>query len=118
MDAKCNLKYQSYSPRKVNVVLDKIRGKSLQEVEYTLKTIPKRSSGIIYKAVRSAGANLSVKMGKKLNLNKVWVKTAYCTKGPMKYLRRYRAGAMGRAMPYKKKMCHLTVIVSDAKEVE
>lgn len=118
MESKCNLKYQRYSYRKVKQVLDKIRGKSLSEAENALAFIPKRTTEVVRKAMRSAGANLAVKMGKKVDLNNAWVKEAYSTKGPMTYLRRFHAGPQGRAMPYKKKMCHLTVVVSDSKEVD
>jgi len=33
----------------------------------------------------------------------------------MKFLRRYNAGPMGRAMPYTRNMCHIKVVVSDNK---
>ena len=35
--------------------------------------------------------------------------------GPMKNLKRIQPGPQGRAMPYKRNVCHLTVTVSDVK---
>ncbi|MBI4656361.1 MAG: 50S ribosomal protein L22 [Elusimicrobia bacterium] len=116
MEAKCYLKYQKNSARKVGQVLNQVRGKTLFEAEQILRAVVKGSSALVAKAVRSAGANLSVKLGRKIDLNSVRIKTAYSNAGPMKHLKRYNAGPQGRAMPYKKNMCHLTVVVSDAKE--
>lgn len=115
MEAKCNLKYQRYGRRKVGQLLDQIRGKSLFEAEHILVSIPMRATELVHKAVKSAGANLSVKMGKKLDLKSVWVKAAFANQGPMKFLKRVQPGPQGRAMPFKRKMCHLTVTVSDTK---
>ncbi len=118
MEAKCYLKYQRYGTRKVGQVLTKVKGKTLYEAEQILKFISKRPSDIVHKAVMSAGANLSVKLGKKVDLKSVWITTAYSCMGSMKALRRFNAGPMGRAMPFKRSMCHITVIVSDSKEVK
>lgn len=118
MEAKCNLKYQRYGRRKVGQLLDQIRGKSLYQAEQILANIPMRATELVNKAVRSAGANLSVKLGKKLDLKSVWVKTCYADQGPMKFLRRVQPGPQGRAMPFKRKMCHITVTVTDIKEAK
>ncbi|MEA3306820.1 MAG: uL22 family ribosomal protein [Elusimicrobiota bacterium] len=118
MEAKCYLKYQRYGTRKVGEVLKKVAGKSLYEAETILKFMSKRPSDIVHKAVMSAGANLSVKLGKKVDLKSTWVKEAYSCMGSMKALRRFNAGPMGRAMPFKRSMCHITVIVSDSKGVK
>ncbi|MBI4803468.1 MAG: 50S ribosomal protein L22 [Elusimicrobia bacterium] len=115
MDAICKLKYQRYGRRKVARLLDQIRGKSLFEAQHILAGIPMRATELVHKAVKSAGANLSVKLGKKLDIKNIWVKTAFADQGPMKFLRRVQPGPQGRAMPFKRKMCHITVAVSDTK---
>lgn len=116
MDAKCYVKYQRYGRRKVGQVLDQIRGKSLYEAERILGTLPMRCTEVLQKAVKSAGANLSVKLGRKVDLKAVWVKEAFANQGPTKFLRRMQPGPQGRAMPFKRKMCHITMTVSDSKE--
>lgn len=116
MEAKCNLKYQRCGRRKVARLLDAIRGKSLFEAQYILASIPAMSTTLVQKAIKSAGANLSVKLGKKLDLKSIWVKTAFADQGPMKFLRRVQPGPQGRAMPFKRKMCHVTVMVSDTRK--
>jgi len=118
MEAICKLKYQRYGRRKVEQLLDQIRGKSLYEAQNILAAIPMRSTELVGKAIRSAGANLSVKLGKRLDLKTIWVKTAFADQGPMKALKRVQPGPQGRAMPFKRKMCHVTVTVSDTKEAQ
>ena len=73
------------------------------------------ATDVVGKAIKSAGANLSVKLGKKLDLKQVWVTECYADQGPMKFLRRVQPGPQGRAMPFKRKMCHIHVAVSDTK---
>lgn len=115
MEAICKLRYQRYGRRKVGQLLDQIRGKSLFQAEQILASIPMRATGLVHDAVKSAGANLSVKLGKKLDLKTIWVTAAFADQGPMKMLRRVQPGPQGRAMPFKRKMCHITVAVSDTK---
>ncbi|MDA8244637.1 MAG: uL22 family ribosomal protein [Elusimicrobia bacterium] len=116
MDAKCHLKYQRYGRRKVAQLLDQVRGKSLYEAQYILAALPRRATDVVGKAIKSAGANLSVKLGRKLDLKQVWVTECFSDQGPMKFLRRVQPGPQGRAMPFKRKMCHISVVVSDTKK--
>jgi len=115
MEAKCHLRYQRYGRRKVAQLLDAVRGKSLWEAQYILAAQPRIATDIVGKAIKSAGANLSVKLGKKLDLKQVWVSECFADQGPMKFLRRVQPGPQGRAMPFKRKMCHIHVAVSDTK---
>ncbi|MCX5783662.1 MAG: uL22 family ribosomal protein, partial [Elusimicrobia bacterium] len=115
MEAVSKAKFQRYGRRKVGQVLDQIRGKTVMKAEHAMSAIPRRCATLVLKTIDSASANLSVKLGKKLDPNGVWISTAYVDQGPMKQLKRFQPGPQGRAMPYKRKMCHLTVIVSDTK---
>lgn len=115
MEARCYLRYQRYGRRKVGRLLDEIRGKSLFQAEQILASIPMKATELVQDAIKSAGANLSVKLGKKLDIKSIWVTTAYADQGPMKMLRRVQPGPQGRSMPFKRKMCHITVAVSDIK---
>lgn len=116
MEAKCHLRYQRYGRRKVGQLLDQVRGKSLYEAQYILANLPRIATDVVGKAIKSAGANLSVKLGRKLDLKQVWVTECFADQGPMKFLRRMQPGPQGRAMPFKRKMCHIHVAVSDTKE--
>ena len=118
MEAKCILRYQRYGRRKVAQLLSAIKGKSLFEAGYLLANTPRGATTVVNKAMQSAGANLSVKLGKKLDLKSIYVSTAFADQGPMKMLRRVQPGPQGRAMPFKRKMCHITIMVSDTKEAK
>lgn len=96
-------------------MLDEIRGKDIQTAQAILAVVPRRAAVAVTKTMRSAAANLSVKLGRKVDLNSIWIKSAWSDKGPMKPLRRIRPGPMGRAMPFKRKLCHITIVVSDGK---
>ncbi len=115
MEAVAYSRYQRYGRRKVGQVLDEIRGKDIQTAQAILAVIPRRAATPVGKTMRSAAANLSVKLGRKVDLNSIWIKSAGSDKGPMKPLKRIRPGPMGRAMPYKRKMCHITIVVTDGK---
>ena len=72
---------------------------------------------IIYKVVgKGTEAMAEMKAGKKLDFSKVFIKEAFANLGPSGHLKRVQPGPQGRAMPYKKSMCHLTVIVTDEKK--
>jgi len=105
-------KFQRYGSRRVNLVLDQIRGKNVKEAEEVLPFIAKRTADLVAKTLHSAAANLEVKAGKKLDFSKVYIKEAFANLGPSKHLRRVQPGPQGRAMPYKKSVCHLTVVVT------
>ena len=116
MEACAKAKFQRYGSRKVNLVLDQIRGKNVKAAEDVLPFIAKRTSDLVFKTLHSAAANLEVKAGKKLDMTHVFIKEAFANLGPSNHLKRVQPGPQGRAMPYKKSMCHLTVIVTDEKK--
>jgi len=116
MDAFAKAKFQRYGSRKVGLVLDQIRGKTVKKAQDVLPFIEKRTADLVYKTVNSATANLGIKLGKPVDAAKVYIKEAYANIGPMGNLRRVQPGPQGRAMPYRKSMCHLTVVVSDEKK--
>lgn len=109
MEATARAKYQRISWRKVRPVLDLVRGKSVEQAYRILKFIPKTAKTVVEKTIHSAVSNA----GKNVPVGNLYLKRVYVTPGPV--LKRFRAGPMGRPMPYKRKTCHLTVVVSDEK---
>ena len=116
MEALAKAKFQRFGRRKVAQVLDQIRGKSVLSAEQIADILPRTCAVMVKKTVHAAAANLSVKLGRKADPALMWIKTAFADQGPMSQLRRVQPGPHGRAMPFKRKMCHLTVIVSDSKK--
>lgn len=115
MEAKSIAKFQRLSSRRIGLVLDQVRSNSVKKALDVLPFVEKRTAELVYKTVRSAAANLEVKAGKKLDLSKVYIKEAFANMGPGSNLRRIQPGPQGRALPYRKNMAHLTVVVSDER---
>lgn len=115
MEAKAIAKFQRYGRTKVSQILDQIRGKDVETAEQIIALLPRRAGVMVGKTVHSAAANLNVMAGKKLDMSKVWVKTCFADDGPMKHLKRVQPGPQGRAMPFRRKVCHVTIVVSDEK---
>lgn len=119
MEATARARFQRFGARKVAQVLDEIRGKSVLETEQLLPMIPRAAGRMIEKTVRSAAANLTIKAvrsGKTLVPAQVYIKSCWASRGPMGQMRRVRPAPMGRAMTFRRKVCHLTVVVSDERE--
>ncbi|MDR1124374.1 MAG: 50S ribosomal protein L22 [Elusimicrobiota bacterium] len=117
MEACSKAKFQRYGSRKVMFLLDLVRGKSVKASQGIVPFSGLRCCDLVQKTINSAAANLGVKTGNRTpDLAKIYIKEAYANIGPMKHLKRIQPGPQGRAMPYKKSVCHLTVIVSDEKK--
>jgi large subunit ribosomal protein L22 len=104
------------SARKMRLVIGEIRNRDVNEAYSILQFSKKAAAEPIDKALRSAVANAVNKAdlsGEALDVDALFVREAYVNEGPT--LRRFRAAAMGRAAPIKKRMSHVTVVV-DTKE--
>ncbi len=118
MEATAHARFQRYGTRKVGQVLKEIRGKTVFEAERILPMLPRICSVMIEKTVRSAAANLvnqAAKDGRPVDPTKVYIKSAWSTMGPMGHMKRMLPAPQGRAYTFKRKVCHLTVIVSDER---
>jgi large subunit ribosomal protein L22 len=118
MEATAHARFQRYGTRKVAQVLKEIRGKSVLEAERLLPMIPRICSTMITKTVRSAAANLvtqSAKAGRAVDPEKVYIKQCWSTMGPMGNMKRMLPAPQGRAYTFKRKVCHLTIVVSDER---
>ncbi|MEX2526876.1 MAG: 50S ribosomal protein L22 [Gemmatimonadota bacterium] len=102
----------SMSPRKVRLVVDQIRGMSVNEAYAILQFSKKAAAEPVGKTLRSAVANAQYRaqdQGDVLDADDLVVREAYVDEGPT--LRRWRAAAMGRAAPLRKRTSHITVVV-------
>ncbi|MBN1622297.1 MAG: 50S ribosomal protein L22 [Endomicrobiales bacterium] len=107
MEAIARSRFVRYSPRKVNQVLELIRNKPVEKALENLSFSSKVSAVLISKTLKSAVANA----GKLKNMTGVKVKNCWVGQGPV--LKRLRPGPMGRGMLYKRKTCHLTIVIGD-----
>ena len=112
MEAKAIARHVRMSPRKVRLVVDLIRGKSVGEAYTILQFCPKFAAEPIDKTLRSAVANATAKaqeQGKVLDVDDLYVSEIHADPGPI--LHRFRRAAMGRAAPIAKRTSHITVVV-------
>ncbi|MBE6679378.1 MAG: 50S ribosomal protein L22 [Ruminococcaceae bacterium] len=109
MEAKAHLKYARISPRKVQIVLDLIRGKDVATAMATLKNTPKSASEYLTKLLRSAVANAENNFN--MDVSKLYVSECFVCPGPI--LKRIRPRAQGRAFRINKRTSHVTIAVSE-----
>ena len=103
-------RYLRISPLKLRKVIKVIRGKSVSEALYILKTLPNKAALMAYKVIFSAKNNLKRKSSDVKDEGMV-VSTVFVDQAPV--LRRMMPRARGRADILRKQSSHLTVIVSD-----
>lgn len=104
-------KYIRISPFKVRIVLDLIRGKSLNEAIAIIENTPKAASEPLLKVVNSAAANAENNLN--MARNDLFVAECFADDGPT--LKRVNPVSKGRAYRINKRSCHITVIL-DAKK--
>jgi large subunit ribosomal protein L22 len=116
MEARAIAKFVRMSPRKVRLVVDQIRGRSVNDAYAILQFSKKSAAEPVSKTLRSAVANAQYRAqdaGEVVDVDDLVVSECFVDEGPT--LRRFRAAAMGRAAPIRKRTSHITVIV-DSKE--
>nr|4U67_P Chain P, 50S ribosomal protein L22 [Deinococcus radiodurans R1 = ATCC 13939 = DSM 20539]4WFN_P Chain P, 50S ribosomal protein L22,50S ribosomal protein L22 [Deinococcus radiodurans R1 = ATCC 13939 = DSM 20539] len=105
-------KYVRMSPRKVRLVVDVIRGKSVQDAEDLLRFIPRSASEPVAKVLNSAKANAL--HNDEMLEDRLFVKEAYVDAGPtLKRLIPRVPRARGSANIIKKRTSHITIIVAE-----
>lgn len=104
-------RYVRISSRKVKIVIDLIRGKSVKDAEAILMFTPKAASEPVAKLLKSAIANAENNLD--LSADTLYVAEAFANQGPT--LKRFTPRAQGRATPIRKRTSHITIILDQAK---
>jgi large subunit ribosomal protein L22 len=97
------------SPKKVREVARTIQGRKAADAVAYLTLIPRKSARLIAKTLRSAIAN--AENNSNLSADALTVTRAIVENGPV--LKRFKAGPRGTAMPRRKKMSHIRIVLSD-----
>ena len=100
-------RYIRISSRKVKIVIDLIRGKSVKDAEAILRYTPKAATEPVLKLLNSAVANAENNL--ELNRDDLYVAEVYANQGPT--LMRYRPRAHGRASRIRKRTSHITIVL-------
>ncbi|MBU1099975.1 MAG: 50S ribosomal protein L22 [Bacteroidetes bacterium] len=114
MEAKATHRYIGSSPRKMRLVIDLIRGKSVNEAIEVLHFNPKHASRYAEKVLRSAVSNLFNKNEEEhYETSDLVVKEVFVNQGPT--VKRIQPAPMGRAYKIRKRSNHLTIVVAAKK---
>ena len=118
MEAVAKLRNCPMSARKMRIVADNIRGKSVDEALNILKFTKKEAATWLEKVVIAAVANWENKgdMNYSAADYDLKIKTAFVNEGTM--LKRFRPAPHGRAHRIRKRQNHVTIIVENAVAIE
>ena len=92
-EVKATAKYIRIAPRKVRIVMNLVRGKSVADALAILKFTPKVGADVIEKVLKSAVSNAENNFD--MNVDNLYVKTAYVDQGPT--LKRIHPRSRGQA---------------------
>jgi large subunit ribosomal protein L22 len=104
-------KYLRISPSKIDIIISKIRGKTYKEALQILKYLPQKSGAVVWQTLYSAISNATNNFN--FEKDKLVITEAFVNQGPI--LKRMRPRAKGRGFAIQKKISHLTIRVSEAK---
>lgn len=114
MEAKATAKYVRMSPSKLKPVTDLVRGKDLNEALTILKLTSGKGAELVEKVVQSAAAN--AENNHDMNPDELYVAEIYANQGPT--MKRFRAGAQGRASMILKRTSHIAVTLRSREDAE
>jgi len=109
MEARAQAKMIRISSRKVKLVIDLVRGKTVGEAFSILALTPRAASPVVSKLIRSAVANAEHNYN--MDVEKLYVKEIFVGEGPT--LKRFRPRAQGRATQILKRTSHITAVVAE-----
>lgn len=108
MEYQATAKYIRTSTRKLRLIADAIRGLSASVAIGQLSQMPKIGAIAMAKVLGSAVANATAKQVKVEDLK---IKAIEVMGGPV--MKRWHAVSRGQAHPFKKRMTHVRIIVTD-----
>ena len=109
IEARAKLSSARISARKVKIVIDLIRGKSVGEALAILKYTPKAASPLVEKLLKSAIANADHNYG--MDVSKLYVAEVFANQGAT--MKRIRAATQGRANRIRKRTSHIEIVLKE-----
>lgn len=113
-EARAIMRGARQSPYKMRLVIDEIRGKTVNDALAYLAFSKKHAAKQIEKTLRSAVANVEQaarKANDALDVDDLIIKLAIVNEGPP--LKRFTPAAMGRATPIRKRTSHIEIVVAE-----
>jgi large subunit ribosomal protein L22 len=112
MQVSAHLRDVRLSPQKARLVVDKVRGKTVEQALDILKFLPQKAAYFVAKALNSAIANAENNHG--ADIDELFVREIFVNQGA--HFKRIMPRAKGRADRITKPTAHITVTVADANE--
>ncbi len=109
MEAKAYLRNVRIAPRKVQIVLNLIRGKDVKLAQAILQQTPKSASEYLEKLLKSAIANADHNFN--MDVNNLYVAECFVCPGPV--MKRVRPAAKGSAHRVLKRTSHITLTLKE-----
>ncbi len=109
IEARAKLSSARISARKVKIVIDLIRGKSVSEALAILKYTPKAASPLVEKLLKSAMAN--AENNHNMDVSKLYVAEIFANQGAT--MKRIRAATQGRANRIRKRTSHIEIVLKE-----
>lgn len=113
MSVSATAKGVRMSPRKVGIVAQLVRGRTVADALTILEHAPRRAALPVRKVVESAKANADFNHNLKPDTLKIV--SISVTPGPR--LKRFRPAAHGRALPFQRRTSHIHVVVDGEQRV-
>jgi ribosomal protein L22 len=110
---RAQARYVRCAPRKARLVVDHIRGKSVEDARAILATTPRAAARDLLKLLDSAVANAENNhelVADELRIGKVFV-----DEGPT--IKRFRPRAQGRATRIRKRTSHMTILLTTKEDI-
>jgi large subunit ribosomal protein L22 len=109
MEVRATAKQVGVSPQKLWLLLDQVRGKSVDEALAMLRFAPTPAARAVARVVKSAAANAENNF--QMTPSNLRIVRIYADKGST--TKRFRPQARGRVNPILKRSSHITVVVAE-----
>lgn len=114
VEVKANLRYMRIAPRKVRLVADFIRGRSVKDALNSLNFTSKKSSPVLIKLIKSALSNARNNFRISADEKDIYIKKITVDGGPM--LKRYMPRARGATDTIRKRTSHITLVLEERQK--
>jgi large subunit ribosomal protein L22 len=114
MEFRAEARFMRVSPQKARLVLNLIKGRSVEDAMNIVRFTKKRVAPTIEKLLRSALENASYLSDNKdldVDVDNLYVKRAVANDGPR--MKRIRPAPMGRAYRYVRRISHIEILLAE-----
>lgn len=110
-EVKASIKNLRSTPRKARLIADFIRGKNVNKAIAELKFLNKKAAQYFIDLLKSGIAN--AENNNSLKKEDLVIKSIEVNEGAK--LKRYRAGSSGRALPFRRRLSNIHLVLTDNK---